>query len=70
MHSGVALINVAADGENSIAVAPGANSHLLPEDIARQGVLLREPGQFLSSLKFPLKPCLQWHVWLLNSMSR
>ncbi len=32
-HSGIALINVAADGENSIAVAPGANSYLLPDDI-------------------------------------
>ncbi|MGC9354574.1 MAG: ribokinase [Mariniphaga sp.] len=32
-HSGIALINVAEDGENSISVAPGANSHLLPEDI-------------------------------------
>lgn len=34
-HSGIALINVAEDGENSISVAPGANSHLLPEDIYR-----------------------------------
>jgi ribokinase len=33
IHSGIALINVAEDGENSIAVAPGANSHLFPEDI-------------------------------------
>lgn len=33
IHSGIALINVAEDGENSISVAPGANSHLLPEDI-------------------------------------
>lgn len=33
IHSGIALINVAVDGENSISVAPGANNHLLPEDI-------------------------------------
>lgn len=33
IHSGIALINVADDGENSISVAPGANSYLLPEDI-------------------------------------
>lgn len=33
IHSGIALINVAEDGENSISVAPGANSHLFPEDI-------------------------------------
>lgn len=32
-HSGIALINVAAGGENSISVAPGANSYILPEDI-------------------------------------
>ncbi|MBW6537401.1 MAG: ribokinase [Mariniphaga sp.] len=32
-HSGIALINVAEDGENSISVAPGANSWLFPEDI-------------------------------------
>jgi ribokinase len=32
-HSGIALINVADDGENSISVAPGANSYLFPEDI-------------------------------------
>ena len=33
IHSGIALINVAEDGENSISVAPGANSHLFPEDV-------------------------------------
>jgi ribokinase len=33
IHSGIALINVAEDGENSISVAPGANSWLFPEDI-------------------------------------
>jgi ribokinase len=32
-HSGIALINVAADGENSIPVAPGPNSYLFPEDV-------------------------------------
>jgi ribokinase len=34
-HSGVALINVSTDGENSISVAPGANSSLLPGDITK-----------------------------------
>lgn len=33
IHSGIALINVADDGENCISVAPGANSFLFPEDI-------------------------------------
>ena len=31
--SGVALINVDGDGENSISVASGANAHLLPVDV-------------------------------------
>ena len=34
-NSGVALITVAADGENSIAVAPGANLMLSPADIGK-----------------------------------
>ncbi len=33
--SGVALINVAASGENSISVASGANALLSPEDVQR-----------------------------------
>lgn len=33
ISSGIALINVADSGENSISVASGANSHLLPDDI-------------------------------------
>lgn len=34
--TGVALIAVAADGENQIVVAPGANRHLRPEDVSVQ----------------------------------
>src|SRR5512147_2554130 len=33
--SGVALIAVAASGENSIVVAPGANAHVRMEDVER-----------------------------------
>jgi ribokinase len=36
--TGAALIEVDAHGENSIAVAPGANAGLLPEDIPRRAV--------------------------------
>lgn len=32
-HSGIAFINVADDGENSISVAPGANSYLFPAEV-------------------------------------
>jgi ribokinase len=58
MHSGVALINVAADGENSIAVAPGANSHLLPEDIARARDAFEGAGAVLVQLEIPLETVL------------
>ena len=55
MHSGVALINVAADGENSIAVAPGANSHLLPEDITRARDAFAGAGAVLVQLEIPME---------------
>jgi ribokinase len=35
LPSGVALINVDANGENCIAVAPGSNSRLSPEDLVK-----------------------------------
>lgn len=55
MHSGVALINVAKDGENSIAVAPGANSHLLPGDIANARDAFAGAGIVLAQLEIPLE---------------
>ena len=55
MHSGVALINVAEDGENSIAVAPGANSHLLPEDITRARDVFTGAGAVLVQLEIPIE---------------
>ena len=55
IHSGVALINVAEDGENSIAVAPGANSHLLPEDIIKAKDLFAGAGAVLVQLEIPME---------------
>ncbi|MGF1587198.1 MAG: ribokinase [Bacteroidales bacterium] len=55
IHSGVALINVAADGENSIAVAPGANSHLLPEDITKARDAFAGAGAVLVQLEIPME---------------
>jgi ribokinase len=59
MHSGVALINVAADGENSIAVAPGANSHLLAEDIMKARDAFTGAGAVLVQLEIPLETVLE-----------
>ena len=53
--SGVALIMVDADGENSIAVAPGANSRLSPDDIDEVGGILNGAEYLLMQLEIPLE---------------
>ena len=52
--SGVALIFVAADGQNSIAVAPGANAQLLPADLKRAQSAFHEADILLLQLETPL----------------
>lgn len=54
IHSGIALINVADDGENSIAVAPGANSHLHPDDIEALTAVFMGAKIILVQLEVPL----------------
>ncbi|MBP8259493.1 MAG: ribokinase [Verrucomicrobia bacterium] len=51
--SGVALICVAADGQNSIAVAPGANACLSPADIRRARAQLARADWILLQLEIP-----------------
>lgn len=53
--TGTALIFVADDGENCIAVAPGANGELLPEDIDAAGSALADASWLLLQLEVPLK---------------
>jgi ribokinase len=55
IYSGVALINVADDGENSISVAPGANSYLLPEDIHGFEDAFEGAKMVLTQLEIPLE---------------
>jgi ribokinase len=52
--SGVAFIFVSASGENSIAVASGANDRLSPADVRRAGGLLRKADILLVQLETPL----------------
>ncbi|WP_372948203.1 ribokinase [Mariniphaga sp.] len=54
-HSGIALINVAEDGENSISVAPGANSYLFPEDIQGFEDTFEDAKIVLAQLEVPLE---------------
>jgi ribokinase len=52
--SGVALINLGSDGQNSIVVVPGANGKVLPKDVARHSRILKSAGMILSQLEIPL----------------
>jgi ribokinase len=52
--SGVALIFVAHDGENSIAVASGANNNLSPADVRKAKKLLTTASAVVLQLETPL----------------
>ncbi|MDD4108736.1 MAG: ribokinase [Prolixibacteraceae bacterium] len=54
-HSGIALINVASDGENSISVASGANNLLLPDDIYSSVEAFEEAAVVLVQLEIPME---------------
>lgn len=54
LPSGVALITVDPDGENSIVVASGANGNLLPEDIPEKIFGSGKFGILLLQLEIPL----------------
>ncbi len=52
--SGVALIFVDNEGENSIAVASGANANISPGDIEKVGDVIAEASIILMQLEIPL----------------
>ena len=52
--SGVALILVNKNGENIIAVAPGANANLAPDDVLRAEPAIRKADCMLLQLEIPL----------------
>ena len=57
--SGVALILVEPEGENIIAVAPGANSHLAPADIEEARVAFSKDSIVLLQLETPMETVLE-----------
>jgi ribokinase len=70
--SGVALIEVGSEGDNSIVVVPGANARLFPRDIDANIGILREAGIVLVQLEIPLETvahlaavCAREHVPLV-----
>ena len=52
--SGTALILVDAKAENCIAVAPGANGDLTPEDIDSVADVIRSAGYLILQLEIPV----------------
>ena len=56
--SGVALITVAENGENSIVVAPGSNNQVLPGYLDQHAALIRKAGMVLAQLEIPLESVL------------
>lgn len=52
--SGVAVIVVSRDGENSIVVTPGANANVTPQDLEANIGILRQAGIVLTQLEIPL----------------
>ncbi|MBC7232229.1 MAG: ribokinase [Chloroflexi bacterium] len=57
--SGVALIFVDRSGENSIAVAPGANARLTPQDVQRAQKAIEAADVLLLQLETPLETVRQ-----------
>jgi len=57
--SGVALITVAENGENSIVVAPGANGAVTPEYVESQTERIRGAGMVLAQLEIPLESVMR-----------
>jgi len=55
VRSGVALITVDSNGENTIVVAPGANNTLIPENIKHLDAILDNCKVLLVQLEIPLK---------------
>jgi ribokinase len=52
--SGVALITVAARGENNIVIVPGANAMLTPQSLEKANSVLLQAGFILAQLEIPL----------------
>lgn len=54
-HTGVAMITVVKEGDNSIVVSPGANMYLSPEDLKTQENRFAKSHASLFQLEVPIK---------------
>jgi ribokinase len=53
--SGIALISVDAQGENAIAVAPGANGRVSPDDVCESQAVIASADILVAQLEVPLE---------------
>jgi ribokinase len=70
--SGVAMIVVAADGDNCIVVTPGANAEVTPKFVDLHSNVIRNAGVVLTQLEIPIETvqhvadlCFQHHIPLI-----
>ncbi|OUJ72359.1 ribokinase [Hymenobacter crusticola] len=61
--TGVAIITVNAQGQNTIVVAPGANHELLPADLDQAVTLLEQAAYLVVQLEIPLPTVLYLVAW-------
>ncbi|MEH7235338.1 ribokinase [Bacillus sp. JJ1562] len=59
VSSGVAVISVNAEGENSIIVSPGANDHVTPEYVRKHEQVIREAKLVMMQLEIPLETVIE-----------
>jgi ribokinase len=53
--TGVAIITVAGDGQNTIVISPGANASLTPAYLCQYEEMIKNAGAVLSQLEIPLE---------------
>ncbi|MDR4890121.1 ribokinase [Fredinandcohnia sp. QZ13] len=59
VSSGVAVISVNEDGENSIIVSPGANDHVTPEYVRKHEEIIRQAKLVMLQLEIPLETVIE-----------
>lgn len=59
VSSGVAVISVNSEGENSIIVSPGANDHVTPQYVKKHEQVFREAKLVMMQLEIPLETVIE-----------
>jgi ribokinase len=67
--SGTAIVTVAADGDNSITVVPGANDDVIPEDV-RAALAVLQPTVVVAQLEIPVASVTAAASWAEANGSR